>query len=286
MRGPAGCTTAGDTAKLGSPNTKLAGVRETAENNPVAAIPAPATPMVGSPILFIERGDTGQRAMHGTHSHPEPMLLWAATATLTVAAGARDWLVPPGYGLWVPGGVEHAAAALRAGEATVILFAADRCPTPWTEPTGFSVGPLLRELVVHLHRSGPDYPTRQHAEALLFGLLTPLPAHAVKVSMPTDQRVRSIAEQLIANPADPRELAAWADQVHAGVRTLSRLFRAETGLSFAQWRTQVRMRSAIQLLGSGASVAATARAVGYRKPSAFVDAFRRATGQAPGTYRD
>jgi AraC-like DNA-binding protein len=50
------------------------------------------------------------------------------------------------------------------------------------------------------------------------------------------------------------------------------------------WRTQVRIRAAIQLLGSGATVNATARAVGYRKPSAFISAFRRFTGQTPGTY--
>jgi AraC-like DNA-binding protein len=72
--------------------------------------------------------------------------------------------------------------------------------------------------------------------------------------------------------------------VHAGVRTLSRLFAAETGLSFAQWRTRIRIRAAIEHLAEGASVNATARAVGYRKPDAFIAAFRRATGQTPGTY--
>jgi AraC-like DNA-binding protein len=118
----------------------------------------------------------------------------------------------------------------------------------------------------------------------MFDLLTPLPARDIHVSMPADPRVRAIADQLIANPADQRELAAWADHVHAGVRTLSRLFLSETGVSFAQWRTRVRIRAAIQHLASGASVNATARAVGYRKPSAFIAAFRRATGQTPATY--
>ncbi|WNV87761.1 AraC family transcriptional regulator [Umezawaea sp. Da 62-37] len=102
--------------------------------------------------------------------------------------------------------------------------------------------------------------------------------------MPTDPRARAIAEQLIAHPADQRELTAWADHVHAGVRTLSRLFRAETGLSFATWRTQVRIRAAIPMLAGGTPVNAAARAVGYRKPSAFIAAFRRVTGHTPGTY--
>jgi AraC-like DNA-binding protein len=76
----------------------------------------------------------------------------------------------------------------------------------------------------------------------------------------------------------------WASQVHASVRTLSRLFRAETGLNFATWRTRVRVRAAIPILAAGTSVNATARAVGYRKSSAFIAAFHRVTGHTPGTY--
>jgi imidazolonepropionase-like amidohydrolase len=42
------------------------------------------------------------------------------------------------------------------------------------------------------------------------------------------------------------------------------------------WRTQVRIRAAIRLVASGATVNAAARAVSYRKPSSFINAFRRA----------
>jgi AraC-like DNA-binding protein len=235
------------------------------------AAPAPPAPPFASAILSIGRRAAGPHLLVETHARSGPKLLWTSTATLAVTVASRDLLVPPGYGLWIPGEVEHAVAALRGGEMSIVTFAADHCPITWTEPTGVSVGPLLRELM-------------PHAETLMFDLLTPLPARDIHVSMPADPRVRAIADQLIANPADQRELAAWADHVHAGVRTLSRLFLSETGVSFAQWRTRVRIRAAIQHLASGASVNATARAVGYRKPSAFIVAFRRATGQTPATY--
>lgn len=61
-------------------------------------------------------------------------------------------------------------------------------------------------------------------------------------------------------------------------------FRVETGLSFARWRTHVRIRAAIPMLTKGAFIGATTRAVGYRKPSAFIAAFQRITGQTPGTH--
>lgn len=247
----------------------------------------PESAMLGSetsPVLSIDRDIAQDHEQLQLHAHPEPMLTWSSTATLVGTVAGRDWLIPPGYGLWVPGGIKHSGAVLHAGEMMTIAFAPDRFPLGWTEPTSFAVGPLLGELIAHLHRTAPDDATRPAAETLMFTLLTPVPEHHLHVTMPTDPRARAVAEQLIARPSDGRELTDWADQVHASVRTLSRLFRAETGLSFATWRTQIRTQAAVQMLADGKSVEATARAVGYRKPSAFIAAFRRVTGQTPGTY--
>jgi AraC-like DNA-binding protein len=271
-----------ETAKVVSVSPKRRGQRQYRQvsfpNHNDQSGPAP------SPILSIDRGESEPHDDLGTHSHPEPKLLWAWTATVLVSAAERDWLIPPGYGLWVPGSVEHGGAVLRAGEGSVITFDPATCPITWSRPTGVSGGPLLRELITHLYQSDPQDPDRFHAEALMFAQLTPLRPHDIHVTMPTDPRIRVIAERLIADPADSRELTYWADYTHAGLRTLSRLFRNETGLSFARWRTQVRVRSAIQMLAAGTIVDSVARHVGYRQTSAFIAAFRRVTGQTPGTY--
>ncbi len=239
---------------------------------------------IDSPILNIDPDVARDEERLDLHTHPEPMLTWSATATLLGTVAGRDWLIPPGYGLWVPGGIAHSGTVLHAGEMVTITFDPERTPLGWTEPTCFAVSTLLGELVAHLHRIATTDPSRPAAEALLFRLLAPLPAQHLHITMPSDPRARTVAEGLIAHPDDQRELTAWADEVHASVRTLSRLFRAETGLSFAVWRTQVRIRAAIPLLGRGSPVGATARAVGYRTPSAFIATFRRVTGQTPGTY--
>ncbi|AGZ43744.1 AraC family transcriptional regulator [Actinoplanes friuliensis] len=239
---------------------------------------------VPSLILSIDRGESGPRDDFGTHVHPEPLLLWTWTATVLVTAAERDWLVPPGHGLWVPGDVEHSGAVLRGGAGSALVFDPATCPVAWPRPTGVSGGPLVQALITHLFETDPGDPDRVHAEALLFSRLTPLPPHDLHVTLPADPRIRVIAERLIADPADPRDLAAWADHTHAGLRTLSRLFQNETGLSFARWRTRVRVRAAIPLLAAGATVDSVARQVGYRKTSAFIAAFRRVTGQTPGTY--
>ncbi len=54
-------------------------------------------------------------------------------------------------------------------------------------------------------------------------------------------------------------------------------------MTFAQWRTDVRMRAAVRYLEAGVPVSVVGRRVGYDTASAFVAVFRRATGRTPGT---
>lgn len=55
-------------------------------------------------------------------------------------------------------------------------------------------------------------------------------------------------------------------------------------MSFAQWRTQLRLHHSLTLLASGLPVASVASACGYTNASAFIEAFRRSFGTTPGRY--
>ncbi|MCF7548449.1 AraC family transcriptional regulator [Pseudonocardia sp. WMMC193] len=211
------------------------------------------------------------------HQHDFHLLSWSETATVTHHTADRDWLVPPTHALWMPAGVPHAVAVVRGGLGHGVALTGE---TPWSEPTGVLATPLVRELILHLN-ADPGR-ARARAEALLVELLEPVPSTTFTLPVPTDPRLRDITDVLARNPADDRDLAAWADHAATSVRTLTRLFQAETGMTFAQWRTRCRIRAALTLLADGTPVAVTARAVGYRKPGAFAEAFRRVTGRSPG----
>ena len=86
-------------------------------------------------------------------------------------------------------------------------------------------------------------------------------------------------------PGNPATLSEWGRRVGASERTLSRLFAVETGLTFVQWRRQLRLRRALELLAQGRSVSAVSLEVGYQSLSAFVTMFRKGTGQRPSEYR-
>lgn len=221
----------------------------------------------------------------GWHSHPEHQIVWAASGVaLCRVTDGRTWVLPTGRALWMPAGTSHTTGA----SATVVLRSMyvdpARCPVDWAAPTALAVSGLLRELIGYLGDPGLAADARQRAEVVLFDLLTPVPAVAVGVPDPADERLRRIAARLRANPADDRTLAEWGREVGASARTLARLFVAGTGMTFGQWRVQVRLQVALALLAEGMAVNRVAGRVGYATPSAFVAAFRRAVGVSPGAY--
>ena len=99
-----------------------------------------------------------------------------------------------------------------------------------------------------------------------------------------DPRLLRVARSMMDNPADVRDLNAWAREVGASARTLSRLFTAQTGMTFREWRQQRRLLRALELLASGHNVTTVAAELGYDNTSAFIAMFRRCLGTTPARY--
>jgi transcriptional regulator GlxA family with amidase domain len=153
-------------------------------------------------------------------------------------------------------------------------------------PTVLAVSPLLRELIVACTRH-PDDDSPEHGRlrAVLLDQLRASPQQPVQIPTPTDPRVRAVCDLLHDDPADDRTLAELGRQVGAGQRTLSRRFRTDLGMTFPQWRTQLRLYHALHLLADDEPVTSVAHRCGWSSASSFIDAFRQAFGETPGAHR-
>lgn len=58
-------------------------------------------------------------------------------------------------------------------------------------------------------------------------------------------------------------MAEWARRVAMSERSLARMVRRETGMTFGQWRQQLQIIIALQQLSAGVSVQRTAEILGY-----------------------
>ncbi|MGL5930693.1 MAG: helix-turn-helix transcriptional regulator, partial [Dermatophilaceae bacterium] len=149
--------------------------------------------------------------------------------------------------------------------------------------TILAVSPLLRELVVAFTaHPAEDTPRRRRLRAVIVDELRATGQEPMHVPMPRDSRLSVVCNVLLADPADSRSLPELADIAAISPRTLSRLFRDDVGMTFPQWRTQLRLQLALRLLAEGHPATAVAHRCGWATQSGFTEVFRRTLGVTPG----
>ena len=79
-------------------------------------------------------------------------------------------------------------------------------------------------------------------------------------------------------------MTIFRNALHLNRRSFTRLFRRETGMSFAEWRQQACLAMALQRLVAGVSVTEIAFDLGYDTPASFSTMFRRVLGVPPSRY--
>ncbi|BCY11186.1 helix-turn-helix transcriptional regulator [Actinoplanes sp. L3-i22] len=226
----------------------------------------------------------GHRERIEWHDHAVHQLVHPLRGVLQVHTGRGVWIVPPNRAVWLPAEVPHAHQANGPTEMRSLIFGVTTAAV-LTEPTVLVVGPLLREVIRTLSEDRDlTAGHRHHLEQVALHQLRRAEALPLMLPAPSDPRLVALCDLLAADPADQRSLHELGRQVGAAERTLSRLFRAETGFTFPQWRAQLRLHHALSLLTAGRPVTRVAVDCGFRSPSAFIEAFRALFGTTPGRY--
>jgi AraC-like DNA-binding protein len=102
-----------------------------------------------------------------------------------------------------------------------------------------------------------------------------------------DEMVGRVLTVLHARPGHPWTLAELAREAASSRSSLAKRFVELVGQPPMQYLTQWRMQVAANLLAqSGAKVATIGGEVGYDSEAAFSRAFKKATGLAPGAWRE
>ena len=218
------------------------------------------------------------------HIHRRAQLLHAVTGIMRVETEQAAWIVPPVRALWLPPEWPHSVAMRSHVEIRTVYVTPAACAELPQEPILVEISGLLRELILALLEEPVAYDEGGRGgivAKLILTELTRLPERPLKVPLPRDERALRVARALLADCRIDHDLDRWAEAAGASRRTLARLFRSETGLSFAEWRARLRAIDGLARLAEGASVAETATSVGYASPSAFTAMLRRTLGSPP-----
>ena len=216
--------------------------------------------------------------------------MYPATGVLSVTTDAGTWIAPANRAAWTPAGADHRHRAHGRTDMRVLFLPPSLAARLPERPAVLAVSVLARDAMLALTAGTESGRSRAAEEGALPGrgggrAGARARAAVAHLPEPTDEPARALAGLLRRDLASPATLAELGREVGASERTLSRLFHAELGMSFRQWRGQLRIHHALILLASGRAVTDTAMACGWANPTSFIDAFTAALGQTPGRYR-
>ena len=226
-------------------------------------------------------------------THPRGHLVYAAQGVLSVHTERGTSIVPANRIAWTPAGFTHYHRAHGHTDMRILFLPASLAALAPGHPAVFVVSDLAREILLTL--TGPrnydgtapgwDRAARSRLRRVLVDELRVAVEQPLQLPEPRDDRLRALAQLLYDQPADNTPLAELGRAIGASARTLSRLFHDELGLTFYQWRTQLRVYHALVLLADGHDTTHVAYACGWANPSGFIAAFTGIIGTTPGRYR-
>jgi len=219
-------------------------------------------------------------------SHPRGHLVYAASGVLSVHTERGTSVVPANRVAWTPAGFTHYHRAHSHTDMRILFLPASLAGLVLDQPAVFTVSGLAREALLALTgQDNRDRAALARLRRVLVDELREAREQPLQLPEPRDDRLQALARVLYQDPAGNAALAELGQAIGASARTLSRLLHDELGMTFYQWRTQLRIYHALVLLADGHDATHVAHACGWANPSSFIAAFTSLVGTTPGRYR-
>ena len=247
---------------------------------------------VDVPIL-IQRQTAQAGVGKALHAHPEGQFYFAIQGLIAIETAVGRIVMPPGRAGWIPPGIQHGARVIGGahgfaeGEQVgfTMYLAPERCTVLPDVPVVLGVTDFVAGMLDRMSRWPAGRPLADREQRFLQVFLDELAEAApevLRLAMPVDAGLARIAAAMVEEPGEETSLDDWAKAIGMSRRTITRRFRAETGLSIVEWRQVARMQRALELLGDGESVTSVSLTLGYDSVSSFIAIFKRLVGVTPG----
>lgn len=191
------------------------------------------------------------------HKHAWGQVTYALEGVFRVTVGNNSWIAPPLRAIWIPPEVVHEVVIVEKARLRPLLIDASASPFPGHDCHVLNVSPLLRELIVALSQLDTPGGRESLIAGLLLDELRQSDTLPMRIALPADKRLKSLCETLIEQ---------------------------ELGMSFGQWRQQMRLAHAAPLIARGLPLSQVALELGYASQSAFSAMFKKTFGQTPSEF--
>lgn len=221
------------------------------------------------------------------HQHRRGQFLYAASGVVAVGTPEGAWVAPPERAVWIPAGTPHSVRMVGAVQTRSVLIEQAACIGFPAHCRVVGVSGLLRQLLVTASEIPPEY-DEDGRDGLVMRLLIAeigaAPTIPISVPFPAHPALAALCHAFLERPRASASIDRWAADLAMNRRSFTRLFRRETGMSFAEWRQQACIAVALPRLAAGEPITTIALDLGYEGPANFSTMFKRALGAPPSRY--
>jgi len=228
-------------------------------------------------------------ALAGVNIYQLPLTqyIYVETGVLAVIHANGRYFVPAKHGIIIPAQTEHQLLAKTAVKLSIYQLDAEQAIEFAPSIQVSSVSPFLSALILESKKITQSYlwnsPQGRLFRTIRDSILV-APQLDTFLPYPRDERLTNITNKLMHHPSLKSDLVSWGKFVKASSRTLSRVFKKETGITYSEWRQRLNVQIAIKHLAQGDSISSIAKLLGYESSSAFIYMFKKQMGISPKQF--
>ncbi|MDO6445222.1 AraC family transcriptional regulator [Colwellia sp. 1_MG-2023] len=221
------------------------------------------------------------------YQHHQAQCIYVHSGVLAIITEQGRYFIPPKQAIVIPAELSHELLAKTAVKLSIFHFNTEEAKELSTTTQVLVVDSLLSALITESLKISNEY-LWQSTDGRLLRLVRDKLAQASKLDTflpyPKDNRLTNITERLLKHPSLKSDLNFWGKFVNASPRTLSRIFKKETNITYSEWRQRLNIQIAIKHLSLDDSINSIAELLGYESSSAFIYMFRKQMGVSPSQF--
>ena len=237
------------------------------------------------PILGIAYNGPSNKS--DQHDHRSGQLLHSIHGVIEVQVENQLFIVPPNNAVWIPPSIMHCAVSRKPIHFRSLFIHPQYCSLIRDRTHILSVNELLKALIKRLceleNYESKDQSSKSIVEVTLNEIAnaTQRPFTVTVSSHETIYRIYEFMQESNHWSLTNEDIAS---KFAMSLKTMNRLFQKETGMTFHQWITQVKLMLAMAWLSEGDSITMIAHRLCYSSDSAFIAQFKRHLGMTPGEF--
>jgi AraC-like DNA-binding protein len=224
----------------------------------------------------------------GLHKHKQAQLIYCSSGTFEFEIAEKKFLVPPSNAIWIPSWMPHCGYSKKIVHYRSIYFDVSYFKSLPKHMHVIGVSALLKALIEKACRFEKLYKTNSPEARLAKVIVDEILTAEIKsyhLPLPTHPKLCVIHAYLFKHLSKNYSCEQVAEHFAMSSKTLSRLCKQHLGMTLATWRQQMKLLKAIELLSYHKSTTEISRQLGYSNDSAFIEAFKRLTGETPTQFK-